>query len=266
MNQCLNSAVVDGVISSNPCINMLNSHGLISQKYRKPKVIGYAWVQAEDLGEKFFNKLKHEQIMHRVVFLMLAFTCLRIGSLIAMQWSWIDFENKVIHVPAYYMKMSRDFDIPLTVFMEQLLNFWKNHCDAYEMQSEYVFFAKSSMHKPIRLVQLQEAVTNCTQKEVTMHGIRKSARTWMAKIGVPETIAEYVLSHVRESSLVNVYNKHDYLRERMGVMRLWNYFIYSLLPDEFKLLVQGIPEPYLEQCKKDLATQIESVASFSKIF
>ena len=49
--------------------------------------------------------------MHRVVFLMLAFTCLRIGSLIAMQWAWIDFENKVIHVPAYYMKMSRDFDI-----------------------------------------------------------------------------------------------------------------------------------------------------------
>ena len=87
MNQCLNSAVVDGVIPSNPCINMLNSHGLISQKYRKPKVIGYAWVQAEDLGEKFFNKLKHEQIMHRVVFLMLAFTCLRIGSLIAMQWA-----------------------------------------------------------------------------------------------------------------------------------------------------------------------------------
>lgn len=266
MNQCLNSAVVDGVIPSNPCINMLNSHGLISQKYRKPKVIGYAWVQAEDLGEKFFNKLKHEQIMHRVVFLMLAFTCLRIGSLIAMQWAWIDFENKVIHVPAYYMKMSRDFDIPLTVFMEQLLNFWKNHCDAYEMQSEYVFFAKSSMYKPIRLVQLQEAVTNCTQKEVTMHGIRKSARTWMAKIGVPETIAEYVLSHVRESSLVNVYNKHDYLRERMGVMRLWNYFIYSLLPDEFKALVKGIPETYLEQCKKDLASQIESVASFSKIF
>lgn len=266
MNQCLNSAVVDGVIPSNPCINMLNSHGLISQKYRKPKVIGYAWVQAEDLGEKFFNKLKHEQIMHRVVFLMLAFTCLRIGSLIAMQWAWIDFENKVIHVPAYYMKMSRDFDIPLTVFMEQLLNFWKNHCDAYEMQSEYVFFAKSSMYKPIRLVQLQEAVTNCTQKEVTMHGIRKSARTWMAKIGVPETIAEYVLSHVRESSLVNVYNKHDYLRKRMGVMRLWNYFIYSLLPDEFKALVKGIPETYLEQCKKDLASQIESVASFSKIF
>lgn len=52
----------------------------------------------------------------------------------------------------------------------------------------------------------------------------------------------------------------------MGVMRLWNYFIYSLLPDEFKALVKGIPETYLEQCKKDLASQIESVASFSKIF
>ena len=85
MNQRLNSAVVDGVILSNTCINKINSHGLISQKYRKPKLIGYTWVTAEDLGDKFFNKQIYERSMHRVIFLMLTFTCLRIGSLIAIQ-------------------------------------------------------------------------------------------------------------------------------------------------------------------------------------
>ena len=94
------------------------------------------------------------------------------------------------------MKMSRDFTVPLTKFMEAILLKWKKQCEYDNKDSIYVFYSRSSVNKSIRLISLQEPVTSCTNREVTMHGMRKSARTWMASIGVPESIAEYVLSHV----------------------------------------------------------------------
>lgn len=66
LNQCLNSAVVDGLITNNPCVNMLNASGLISRKYKKPKVLGYAWVSADQLKDKYFDKLAAQPMINRV--------------------------------------------------------------------------------------------------------------------------------------------------------------------------------------------------------
>ena len=84
----------------------------------------------------------------------------------------------------------------------------------------------------------------------------------MAKIGVPEMIAEYALSHEAKSSLVAVYNKYDYFKERITVMRLWNYFIYTQLPDEFKNLIEPPDQDFLNKCKSDLEDQLSKVALF----
>ena len=263
LNQCLNSAVVDGLIPSNPCINMLNASGLISRKYKKPKVVGYAWVPAEQLKEKYFDKLSSQPMISRVFYVLQVMTCLRDGSLSELEWSWIDFEKKVISIPAVHMKMSRDFTVPLTKFMEAILLKWKKQCEYDNKDSIYVFYSRSSVNKSIRLISLQEPVTSCTNREVTMHGMRKSARTWMASIGVPESIAEYVLSHVPKNKIVNIYNKHDYLRERMPVMRLWNYYIYTQLSKEYTVLFGQLPQDYLDKCKHDLELQMSRVEMFN---
>lgn len=263
LNQCLNSAVVDGLIPSNPCINMLNASGLISRKYKKPKVVGYAWVPAEQLKEKYFDKLSSQPMISRVFYVLQVMTCLRDGSLSELEWSWIDFEKKVIRIPAVHMKMSRDFTVPLTKFMEAILLKWKKQCEYDNKDSIYVFYSRSSVNKSIRLISLQEPVTSCTNREVTMHGMRKSARTWMASIGVPESIAEYVLSHVPKNKIVNIYNKHDYLRERMPVMRLWNYYIYTQLSKEYTVLFGQLPQDYLDKCKHDLELQMSRVEMFN---
>lgn len=110
---------------------------------------------------------------------------------------------------------------------------------------------------------MQEPVTACSNKEVTMHGIRKSARTWMASIGVPESIAEYVLSHISKNKIVNIYNKHDYLRERMPVMRLWNYYIYTQLSREYTVLFGKLSQDYLDKCKHDLELQMSRIEMFN---
>lgn len=161
------------------------------------------------------------------------------------------------------MKMSRDFNVPLTKFIEAILLKWKKQCEYDNKDSIYVFYSRSSVNKSIRLISLQEPVTSCTNREVTMHGMRKSARTWMASIGVPESIAEYVLSHVPKNKIVNIYNKHDYLRERMPVMRLWNYYIYTQLSKEYTVLFGQLPQDYLDKCKHDLELQMSRVEMFN---
>lgn len=249
LNQCLKSAVVDGIIKFNPCINMLNSSGLISQKYRKPPVKGYAWVPAEELGNKFFNKLTNAPLINKYFYLILTLTGLRVGSLCNLKWEWINFNNKTITIPPTFMKMSKEFIVPITPMINILLKNWQNLCLENQKESEFVFYSKSTTKKKVRDVQMQEFVTSCLNGEVTMHGLRKSFRTWMAEIRVPEEVAETCLSHEHKSQIVQVYNKYNYLKERHSVLEIWNFFIYQLLPKEYIDLFGTIDKEYLNKCK-----------------
>ncbi|ABB32504.1 integrase, bacteriophage P4-type [Geobacter metallireducens GS-15] len=49
--------------------------------------------------------------------------------------------------------------------------------------------------------------------EWTPHDLRRTARTLLARVGVPEEHAEEVLSHKKEG-LVDRYNRHDYMEEK----------------------------------------------------
>lgn len=146
--------------------------------------------------EKYFDKLRTQIAQIKVFITIQALTCLRGGSVAALEWSWIDFDKKIITIPEEFMKMSREFCVPLTTFMESLLKKWQKHCKIERIESKYVFVSKTKIGEPLRLAAVQVALTSVLNGEVTMHGMRKSARTWMASIGVPEVIAEYALSHI----------------------------------------------------------------------
>lgn len=186
LNQCLNSAVVDGVIPENPCKNMTNAHGLLSQKYSKPKCKGYPWIPADRLKDEYFGRLVHIDLTRRYFYLFHAMTFVRNGAVTQIEWDWIDLENKVIRMPGVSMKNGHDFNVPITPFVETLIGNWKHQCRMLDWElSRYMFHRRSSLDQPIAMGYLQEPVRNITDVDVTMHGLRKSARTWMASIGVP---------------------------------------------------------------------------------
>ena len=54
----------------------------------------------------------------------------------------------------------------------------------------------------------------------TPHDLRRTARTEMARIGVPEEHAEAVLNH-KKQGIVKVYNLHQYADEKKAAMLLW---------------------------------------------
>jgi integrase len=54
----------------------------------------------------------------------------------------------------------------------------------------------------------------------TPHDLRRTARTVMARLGIPEEHAEAVLNH-KKQGVVKVYNLHQYANEKKAAMLLW---------------------------------------------
>jgi integrase len=54
----------------------------------------------------------------------------------------------------------------------------------------------------------------------TPHDLRRTARTYMAKLGVPDEHAEAVIAHSKRG-MVKIYNRHEYQEEKKAALILW---------------------------------------------
>jgi integrase len=54
----------------------------------------------------------------------------------------------------------------------------------------------------------------------TPHDLRRTARTFMAKIGVPDEHAEAIINHAKQG-MVKVYNKYEYQEEKKAALLKW---------------------------------------------
>ncbi len=54
-----------------------------------------------------------------------------------------------------------------------------------------------------------------------LHDLRRTARTGLAEIGVPEIIAEMVMNHAPRNALVKIYNRHEYAAEKRDALERW---------------------------------------------
>lgn len=49
----------------------------------------------------------------------------------------------------------------------------------------------------------------------------------------------------------------------MAALTLWDYYLYTQLPEEFKTLLAPMDQEFLNKCKKDLEDQISKVTLFT---
>ena len=60
---------------------------------------------------------------------------------------------------------------------------------------------------------------------VTVHGMRSSARSWMADTGVPFELAEACLAHQVGNAVVQAYQRSSMLERRRPVLTAWATFV-----------------------------------------
>ena len=51
------------------------------------------------------------------------YVLLRINNVISLEWSFIDFKNKMLVIPAYKMKLNKEFKLPLSSQALEILEF-----------------------------------------------------------------------------------------------------------------------------------------------
>lgn len=136
-----------------------------------------------------------------------------------IEWSWLDFDKKIITIPAEYMKKKREHLVPLTTQLERGF--------------------KMLPHDRTKLFvvgrnQTDESVRNRLSKIISkrdfpvsedlyfqLHDIRSTGRTWMSEHQVDIEVAENCLGHLFGSATMVTYNRTSLLEKRRPVMQEW---------------------------------------------
>jgi integrase len=61
--------------------------------------------------------------------------------------------------------------------------------------------------------------------DATVHGMRSSARSWMADNAVPFELAEACLAHAVGNAVVQAYQRSSMLERRRPIMQAWGRYV-----------------------------------------
>lgn len=61
----------------------------------------------------------------------------------------------------------------------------------------------------------------------TIHDLRRTVRSKLAELRVPEVVARKVLNH-ETGKVDRIYNRHDYLREKREALAKWGKHLLAL--------------------------------------
>jgi integrase len=168
---------------------------------------------------------------------MLMLTALRRQEVSHARWSELDLTDKRWWtIPKERMKGDRVHIVPLTKQMVALI-------DALPRNGEFLFSSRN-VSQPLagystlkaRLDRLMLEEIQREDKDVTeiahwtFHDIRRSIRTQMSMLPIPEgdIVRESILAHVRPS-LHRTYDKYKYLDERRRAYELWQGKLTSII-------------------------------------
>ena len=187
----------------------------------------------EELGQ--FLKIVKQHITqfgqdNYLAVLLLVSLGVRKSELCEAKWEEFDLETAVWKLPAARSKTSVGIDIPLA---PQVIE-WLNELKVRSCGSEYVFPSRRAGKKPhMGSDTLNRAISKMFGREVrqskhsenlmgdmeyfTVHDLRRTCRTLLAKLGVSSHVAERCLNH-KLKGIEAVYNQHDYFEERKDAL------------------------------------------------
>lgn len=151
----------------------------------------------------------------------------RPGEVRHMEWSELDFENRVWRIPDAKMKMRSEHVEPLSRQVVALLTEVK----ALGLNGPYVFPAIHTSLKPLSENTVNVALRRLgySNDEMTAHGFRSTASTLLNECGKwqPDAI-ERALAHKDRDKVRGTYNRGDYWDERVEMAQYWSDYLDEL--------------------------------------
>jgi len=174
--------------------------------------------------------------------LLLVCLGVRKAELCEAKWDEFDLENGLWDLPAIRSKTKIGFTIPLA---PEVIT-WLKELQVRACDSDYVFPSRRSSKQPhMGSDTLNRAITKLFGHEAgkkkqppnlmgdmphfTVHDIRRTCRTLLAKQGTPGHVAERCLNH-KLKGVEGIYNKHDYFDGRKIALGLLADKVASFAP------------------------------------
>ena len=168
------------------------------------------------------------------LFRMLALTGQRKSEVAEARWSEFDLTKKVWVIPAERMKTDVDHVVPLSDdvldILKSLPRFKKgNHLFSTTFGKKPVNgFSKAKERLDRRMLRSWRAIARLRGegrrtaqiKPWVIHDIRRTMRTGLSALPVPDLVRELVIAHTKPG-LHKVYDQHAYKSEKRHALELW---------------------------------------------
>ncbi len=176
------------------------------------------WRAAEGLGWPFMPVTR-----------LLMLTGQRRGEVAGMTWSEIDFAAATWTIPAARAKNKRQHVVPLAPEVVEILTSLPRIAG-----TDLVFPMPGSVSRSKRRLDAAIATETGSIPPWTLHDLRRSAASGMARLGVDLHVIERCLNHISGSfgGIVGVYQKHRYETEMRRALEMWAAHIQRIVTGE----------------------------------
>ena len=150
-----------------------------------------------------------------------------------MKWDYIDFDKRIINIPASEMKTRNALSIPLAKQSIAILK----AIEPLTGKGDYVFVTSHGKDKPLSentTTQALKRIINPTTGEpfgtgyMTSHGFRHMASTQLNELGYDADVIELQLAHINKDRVRATYNKAQLMEKRTTMMQDWADYLDKL--------------------------------------
>lgn len=211
-------AIRKGIIENDPTPHL--------QEALKPRKVKH--MARLDISEfpPFLERMDryHGNILVKTALQLITLTFVRTTELINMEWSEIDFANKLWRIPAYKMKMALPHIVPLSSQAIRLIESLK----PLTGNKQFVFYNHSTAKTLSNNALLSAIRTMGYMGKMTGHGFRGLASTTLHEQGYMHDAIEIQLAHTVGNAVSQAYNHAQHLDYRIQMMQEWSDFIDNL--------------------------------------
>ena len=216
LRRMYNWAIEQDELEVNPCLGIKKPVPIIErERVLSKKEIGGFWWGCEQLQYPFGPLCQ-----------ILLLTGQRCNEIARLKWSYIDFNECVIRIPAENTKAKRSHDVPLSDIVIDIL------MSLPRFNGPYIF-STTCGQKPVsgfsKTKKRLEQYFN-PQEDWRFHDLRRTCGTNLAELGVALHTVSRVLNHA-EGGVTRIYARYSYLNEKREALNLWSNIVADIISD-----------------------------------
>ncbi|MEO1923972.1 MAG: integrase arm-type DNA-binding domain-containing protein [Nautiliaceae bacterium] len=178
----------------------------------------------KEMYKELFKNAGHHKTYLALQFL--ALTALRPGNVRNLMWEWVDWDKKIITIPKEHMKIRKEFRVPLTEKLIEILNIMA----MYKPNKQGLIFFGRDYNTLMSDNTFGKLIKSKGFKH-TAHGFRASFATIcyekQKEHGFSAEVIETQLAHAIGNKVTRAYMRSDFLEERRKLLEWWEEFLES---------------------------------------